>query len=255
MTALDLTPAPGAAPLGQMLLRQTKLELVLSLRRGESLLLTLVIPLALLLFFGSTDVLPVQGRAIDFVTPGILALAVTSTAFTGQAIATGFERQYGVLRRLGTTPLPRGVLLGAKTLGVVSVEVLQAVLIAAVGYALGWHPHGSLLGVLALLVIGTVAFSGLGLLLAGALPGLVVLAAANGIYVLLLLISGVVFSLDKLPVALRDIGEATPAGALVHGLRAVLQNGAGVPGRDLLVLVVWGALGLGLAARTFRWDD
>ena len=122
MSALDLTPAPGAAPMPRMLTAQTLLELRLTLRRGESVLLTLLIPLALLLFFSSVDVLPAgSGRPVDFVVPGVLALAVLSTSFTGLAIATGFERSYGALKRLGASALPRSVLLTGKTAAVLAV--------------------------------------------------------------------------------------------------------------------------------------
>ncbi|NED78883.1 ABC transporter permease, partial [Streptomyces sp. SID11233] len=73
-----------------------------------------------------------------FLTPGVLALAVMSTAFTGQAIATGFERRYGVLKRLGASPLPRWALMTAKTLSVLVTEVLQVVLLTVIAFALGW---------------------------------------------------------------------------------------------------------------------
>src|SRR3954454_10218457 len=143
MSTLDLTPAPGAAPTTRMLSAQAGLEIRLTLRRGESVLLTLIIPLALLLFFSSVDVLPAgSGRPIDFVVPGVLALAVLSSSFTGLAIATGFERSYGALKRLGASPLPRGVLLAGKTLAVLGVEVVQVALLVAVGLALGWDPRG-----------------------------------------------------------------------------------------------------------------
>jgi ABC-2 type transport system permease protein len=250
---MNLSPAPGIAPWPSMLLAQTRIEVVLTLRRGESVLLTLGIPLVLLGFFTGVHVLPADGRTIDFLTPGILALAVTSAGFTGLAIATGFERSYGVLRRLGTTPLPRWVLLAAKTLGVVLVEVVQALLIGGLALALGWHPRGNPAGVLLLVVLGTAASCGLGLLRAGTLPALVTLAAANAVWLALLLLGAVVFPASQLG-ALRGLSPALPTGALAHGLRAVLQHGTAVPGRDVLVLLAWAVVALGLAARTFRWS-
>jgi ABC-2 type transport system permease protein len=253
--ALDLTPAPAPAPVGRMLAAQTALELRLTLRRGESVLLTLIIPLALLLFFSSVDVLPAgSGRPIDFVVPGVLALAVLSTSFTGLAIATGFERSYGALKRLGASPLPRGVLLAGKTLAVLGVEVVQVVLLVAVGYALGWHPHGDPAVVLLLLVVGTGAFSALGLLMAGTLRAEATLAAANGVYLVLLLLGGIVFPLSQLPGAVSAVAHALPAAALADGLRSVLSGHAGVPFADLLVLVIWAVVAGLLAARTFRWE-
>src|SRR5438309_9729352 len=125
-------------------LAQARLELVLTLRRGESVLLTLVIPVVLLLFFSEVDILPTGVRdPVDFLAPGILALAVMSTAMVGLGIATGFERQYGVLKRLGATPLGRPALLAAKTIAILAVEVIQVGVLIGEAYALGWHPHGS----------------------------------------------------------------------------------------------------------------
>jgi ABC-2 type transport system permease protein len=258
---LDLTPAPAAASVSKMLSAQTMLELRLTLRRGESVLLTILIPLALLLFFSTVDVLPAgSGRPIDFLVPGVLALAVLSTSFTGLAIATGFERSYGALKRLGASPLPRGVLLAGKTLAVLGVEVLQVALLVAVGFALGWDPGGpgtsgasAVPAAVLLLVVGTACFAALGLLMAGALRAEATLAAANGVYLVFLMLGGIVFPLSQLPSAVARVAELLPAAALAEGLRDVLTHG-GMPWAKLAVLAVW-AVGAGLlAARTFRWE-
>lgn len=234
-----------------ILRRQTAMELRLTLRRGESLLLTLVIPLVLLAFFRAVSI---DGAGIQFLVPGILGLAVMSTAFTGQAIATGFERSYGVLARLGTTPLRRPVLLMAKTLGVIVVEAVQAVLVVGEGLALGWHPHGNAAVAVLLLVLGTAAFSGLGLLMAGTLRAEATLAAANGVYLVLLLLGGVVFPLTRLPRWVRAVAEQLPTGALTRGLHTALSSGGGFPAHDAGVLVAWAVVGIALAARLFRWQ-
>lgn len=259
MSALDLTPAPGAAPWTRMLLAQTATELRLTLRRGESLLLTVVIPVLLLALFAEVPLIALPSPRVAFLVPGVLALAVMSTAFTGQAIATGFERQYGVLKRLGATALSRPLLLAAKTLGVLAVEALQAVLVVGVGLALGWSPGTGPPGAAAaagLLVLGTAAFSGLGLLLAGTLRAEATLALANLVYLLLLAIGGVVFPLDRFPGPLRALAGALPTGALAEGLRGALAGaGAGaVPGHTWAVLAAWALAGLAAAAATFRWE-
>ncbi|MQY08551.1 ABC transporter permease [Actinomadura macrotermitis] len=251
---LDLAPAPGAVPLPRMIAAQTGYEVRGLLRNGEQLLLTLIIPVVLLTLFSATSLLDLPGRRVDFLAPGVLALAVMSTAFTGQAIGTGFERRYGVLKRLGATPLPRAGLIAAKTLTVVLVEALQAVVIGGVALALGWHPHGDPLSVLVLLLLGTAAFSGFGLLMAGTLRAEATLAAANLVYILLLAVGGVVFPLDKFPGGVRSALELLPISALADGLRQVLQHGASLPGKPLLVLAVWAVAGLALAARFFRWE-
>lgn len=234
-----------------MLRAQTRAELTLLLRNGEQVLLTLVIPLGLLVVLSTVPFVNVTGRRVDFFVPGVLALAVMSTAFTGQAIGTGFERQYGVLKRLGATPLPRWVLLLAKTLGVLTVEVLQLGLISAVGLALGWHPHGDA-SVLALVALGTAAFSGLGLLLGGTLRGLTTLAAANLLWFVLLLLGGVVFPLSELGSG-ATVLQYLPSAALSDGLRQLLQHGHLVL-RDLLSLTGWAVVSLTAAARLFRWE-
>ncbi|KQV03363.1 MULTISPECIES: ABC transporter permease [unclassified Kitasatospora] len=249
-------PRPGAAPVGRMLLAQTAFETRMLLRNGEQLLLTVVIPTVLLVLFSAVDVVDVTGpgKRVDFLAPGLLALAVMSTAFTGQAIATGFERRYGVLKRLGASPLPRWALLTAKTGCVLVTELLQVTLLAVIALGLGWSPQGSPLAVAALLVLGTAAFSGLGLLMAGTLKAEATLAAANLVFVLLLLAGGVVVPLSKFPAAVQPVLELLPISALSDGLRDVLQNGAGMPWADLGILGAWAAVGLGLAARFFRWE-
>jgi len=198
-----------------------------------------------------------QGLRVNFLVPGIMALAVISTAFTSQAIATGFERRYGVLKRLGASPLPRSGLIAAKTLTVLAVEAGQIAVIAVVGLALGWQPHGGVAGAAAaalLLLAGTAAFSGLGLLLAGTLRAEATLAMANLIYLVLLGIGGVIFPLARFPAGLRAVLLLLPSGALSDGLRSVLSGIPGSPARDLAVLVIWAAAAIVLAARTFRWE-
>jgi len=249
-------PRPGAAPLGRMLRTQTSLETRMLLRNGEQLLLTVIIPSVLLVLFSAVDIVSTTGPGarVDFLAPGLLALAVMSTAFTGQAIATGFERRYGVLKRLGASPLPRWALMTAKTGSVLVTEVLQVVLLSAIALGLGWHPHGNPLAVVLLLLLGTAAFSGLGLLMAGTLRAEATLAAANLVFILLLLAGGVIVPLSKFPAAVRPLLEALPISALSDGLRTVLQQGASMPWSDLGILVAWALVALAAAGRFFRWE-
>jgi ABC-type multidrug transport system, permease component len=238
-----------------MIAAQTALETRMLLRNGEQLLLTVVIPALLLVLFSAVDIVDTgTGEAVDFLAPGILALAVLSTAFTGQAIATGFERRYGVLKRLASSPLPRWALMTAKTLSVLVTEVLQVVLLTAIAFGLGWSPHGSPFAVLLLLVLGTAAFSGLGLLMAGTLKAEATLAAANLVFLLLLVGGGVVVPLDKFPDAAQSVLGLLPIAALSDGLRDVLQLGGAMPWGDLGILAAWSVLALGAAARFFRWE-
>lgn len=251
------SPRPGAAPLPRMVLSQAAFEVRLLVRNGEQLLLTLVIPVLLLVLGASLDVGLVEGDRVArlaVLTPGVLALAVLSTAFTSLAIATGFERRYGALKRLGATPLPRTGLLAGKTLAVLAVEAMQVTVISAVALAMGWSPRGSAVGALVLIVAGTAAFSALGLLMAGTLRAEATLAAANLVYLLLLVGGGVAVPLSRFPTAAQPLLELLPSAALAGGLRHVLDSGQALPLLPLLVLVGWTVLAGALAVRTFRWE-
>lgn len=242
------------------LVAQTRTELRLNLRNGEQLLLTLGIPVLLLVFFSQVEVLPLPDgpggepvEPIDFLAPGVLALAVLSTAFTGLAIATGFDRQYGVLKRLAATPLGRPRLLAAKTLTVVVIQLVQVAVLVPVALLLGWEPSIDPSTVVAAVVLATIAFAGVAMLMAGTLPGLVVLAAANGVYVLLLLVGDLVIPIEELPGALRTAAQALPTAAFAEILRDGVGDGEAST-RAWLVLAAWAVAAPVVAARFFRWE-
>jgi ABC-2 type transport system permease protein len=234
------------------------MEARLMVRNGEQLLLAIVIPVLVLAggVAGAHRVgIEFDERAVDALTPGVLALAVMSTAFTSLAIATGFERRYGVIKRLGASPLPRSGLLMGKVGALLVVEALQVLVVVAVGLALGWEPERSgtaLVGALLALVLGTFAFAALGLFLAGVLRAEATLAAANLVYLLLLAGGAVVLPAD----AYGGAGNALvwlPSGSLGESMRSALVDGQ-VAGAHLLALAAWGALGAVLTARTFTWE-
>ncbi len=250
------TPRPGAAPLPRMVLAQATMESRLLLRNGEQLLLALVIPLIALVggvLAAERVDLELTDRAIDVLTPGVLALAVMSTAFTSLAIATGFERRYGLIKRLGASPLPRSGLLLGKVGALLLVELCQLVVIGAVAVAMGWRPDpGFLPGLLAALLAGTFGFASLGLLMAGALRAEATLAAANLVYLLLLAGGAVVLPATSYG-AMADVVRWLPSGALGEAMRRSSLDGA-FPVLELVVMLAWGALGAVLTARTFRWE-
>ncbi|GAA3533921.1 ABC transporter permease [Aeromicrobium panaciterrae] len=258
MTALDLSPKPGAAPRMAMLRSQISMELRLLSRNGEQLLLTLIIPLVLLILGARADKIVDlgPGRPIDIITPGILALAVLSTSFTSLAIATGFERRYGVIKRLGASPLPRWGLLVGKIGAIAIIEVIQLAILSGVGLLLGWEPHGGLLAVaqaLLLVVLGTAAFGSLGLLIAGIMRAEATLAVANLVYVLLLVGGGLIVPLSRYPEAASHALQVLPSGALGQGLRDVFA-GQGPGAFSVVVLIMWAVCcGLGVS-RTFKWE-
>jgi ABC-2 type transport system permease protein len=242
------------------LVAQTRAEVFMTLRRGETLLLTVGIPVVFLLFFSSVHVVSTpHQKPVNFFVPGILALAVMSTAMVSLGIATGFERGYGVLKRLGATPLGRPRLLGAKIATIVVVELVQAAVLVAVGFGLGWNPdpHGAGTGSLAAVgavLLATAAFGGIGLFMAGVLKAEVNLAAANGLYLVLLLLGGMVVPIAKLPGGVAAVAKVLPAEALAAALHAALGTGAAVPALSWVVLAVWAVAAPLAAAVSFRWE-
>jgi len=235
---------------------QVRTEVQLVLRNGEQLLLTLGIPVMLLVFFSVVDVLPTgTDDPIDFLAPGILALAVMSTSMVSLGIGTGFERTYQVLKRLGATPLGRGRLIAAKILSVVLVELIQLAILIPVAFALGWAPTDpNWLLALVAIVIGTIAFAGIGLSLAGRLRGEINLAAQNGIYLVLLLLGGMVIPFDELPAALQAVARLLPSGALADVLRESLTQAGDRPGTSWIVLAAWALVSPLVARRLFRFE-
>lgn len=235
---------------------QIRTEVRLVSRNGEQLLLTLGIPVLLLVFFSLVDVLPTgTDEPVDFLAPGVLALAVMSTAMVSLGIGTGFERMYHVLKRLGATPLGRGRLIVAKIVAVTVVELVQFAVLVPVAYALGWRP-GSPNWLLAIagVLLGTMAFAGIGLSLAGRLRGEINLAAQNGLYLVLLLLGGMVIPFTKLPGAVRVVARALPSGALADVLRETLSGLGDRPGTSWVVLAAWAVATPLLARRLFRFD-
>src|SRR6266513_4470063 len=245
----------NAAPLHQQIIAQTRVELLLTLRRGESVLITLVVPVLLLLFFASLNIVPTTNeKAVDFLLPGILALAVMATGMVSLGIATAYERYYGVLKRLGSSPLPRSGLIIAKVISVLALEFIQVLVLISVAVILyGWRPEGSPILTLLVLAIGTVTFSALGLAMAGALRAEVTLAAANGLYLLFLLLGGGILPLSHLPPALAAIAQILPAAALTQALQETMANNASFPLNSLIILVIWAIAILVLAMKTFNW--
>lgn len=244
------------APFLRAVSAQARVELLLTLRRGESVLITLLVPVLLLLFFASIPVIPADyGAPVDFLLPGMLALAVMSTGMVSLSIATAYERHYGVLKRLGGTPLPRSGLIGAKIISVLAIEVVQILLLVAVGaLAYGWRFQGALWAAGLVLLLGTVTFAGIGLAMAGALRAETTLAAANGLYLVLLLLGGMVWPVERLPAALAAVAPLLPSAALARALRAAMTEGAALPGGSVLLLALWGCGSALLAVRTFRWE-
>jgi ABC-2 type transport system permease protein len=254
------------APLGTSVAALAAMELRLALRRGENLLVMIVIPVAVLLFFGGSGIIPLAtpSAAVAFLLPGSMALAIIATSLVNLGIATAYERQYGVLKRLGGSPMPRSGLIAAKIATVLAIEVAQLLLlVVAAVVILGWRPPDTPVpeAAIGLLVagwlLGTLAFAGLGLLMAGTLRAEATLALANALFLAFLMLGGIVLPLDHLPSWIAAIASVLPANALADIFRAALGDATGNATdvtTDLLILLAWGLAASGVATRRFRWD-
>ena len=240
----------------RILFAQLRSEIRVIARNAEQLLVIIGIPAALLVFFSQVDVLPTNGQApVDFLLPGIFALAIMSTAMVSLGIATGFERSYSVLKRLGATPLGTGRLILAKSLAVVLIELLQLVVLYSIAVMLGKDADiANAVLLVAALFAGTMAFAGIGLLMAGTLRAEINLAAQNGLYLVLLLLGGVIFPLDELPEPLQNAGKLLPSGALADVLRGAITDTAAYGQTSWIVLACWALLAPLTATKFFRWS-
>lgn len=249
--------APAVPATTTLVSRQALFDLKLLLRNGEQFILTIAIPIFLLVGLSRTSLVTLGdsgARRIDVVVPGIITLAILSTAFTALAISTGFDRRSGVLKFLGATPLQRSGLVGSKALTTVMVVALQLLILLPLAFVLGWTPSGSPLAALLLIILGIVAFASWAVALAGLLRAEATLAAANAIFVVLLMGGGVVIPLSVFPAPIATIAALLPSGALGEGLRQVLTEGQSLPWAAVAVLTVWALGGLALASRTFKWE-
>ena len=248
---------PRAASFGKQLLAQTGIELSMTLRQGERVLVTLFIPILILVFFSALKIIPVtpSESAVDFLLPGVVALAIMAAGMVSLGIATAYERHYGVLKRLGSSPLPRGGLILAKVISVLVLELIQIVILVAVAVLFyGWRPAGSLPLAILGVILGTVTFAALGLAMAGGLRAEATLAGANGLYLVFLLIGGGILPLDHLPGPLASLSQLLPPAALTQVLQNTLISGQPFPGGAFLTLAIWAVIILAVAITTFKWE-
>lgn len=242
---------PAALP--RLVATQAAAEARLTLRRSENLLAVVVLPAAALWVLGS---LVPGGRSLESALPGVLALALVASGLVNLAIATGYERGYGVLKRLGGSPLGRDGLLAAK-LGVVGViALIQVVALIGLATVMGWRPGPggwSVVAVLVALLVGSATFASIGLLLAGTLRPEATLVVANVLFLVALVLGGVLVPVPDLPATLETVAVLSPIGALAEAFRAALGAGGDYL-TSLAVVAIWGIVAAVGAIRLFHWD-
>ncbi|MCC7075857.1 MAG: ABC transporter permease [Acidimicrobiia bacterium] len=231
---------------------QARMELVLTLRRGESLVVTLAIPLGLLVFMPR---LLSGTHSIDDVAPGIIALSVVATSMVAFAISTGYDRAYGVLKLIGGSPLGRGRLIVAKVMAILVIQTAQLVLVVGVALVLGWEPAPlGIPQVVLILAVGSAAFTGLGLLMAGTLRAEGTLALANLLFLVFIPLGGVIVPPADLPGVAAGISWLLPITPLVQSLRIAFDGGWGIGSVAFVLLCAWAVVLCVAAARWFRWE-
>jgi ABC-2 type transport system permease protein len=248
---------PRPASFGKLLLHQARTELIMTLRQGERVMVTLFIPILLLIGFNALKVVPVPENesTTDFLLPGVLALAIISAGMVSLGIATAYERNYGVLKRLGSSPLPRSALILAKIISVLILELIQTVILVAVAALLySWQPAGSLPLAFLAAILGTVTFAALGMGMAGGLRAPTTLVATNALYLIFVFIGGGIFPLNRLPGPVASVAQLLPAAALTQTLQNTMVAGQPFPGGAFLTLAIWTIIILAVAIKTFKWE-
>lgn len=245
------TPSQPATAL-TMWTAQTRMEVSLFVRNGEQLLLALIIPIALLVGISVLGIGGVAEPRVASAFTAVAAVAIMSTAFTGQAIAVGFDRRYGALKRLGGTPLPRSIIVGGKVAAVVLIVAAQVVILGGIALALGWRPHvaGVIVALLPVL-LGTMAFCALGLLLGGTLKAEITLAVANLLWFVLLGFSGLAIGVVDISALQHELLMLIPSYALTYGIGQALAGH--FPLYACVVLAGWSVIGGAAATRYFSF--
>ncbi|WP_085550034.1 ABC transporter permease [Corynebacterium pollutisoli] len=243
-------PAPRRAPQARMIAAQGRTETILFLRHGEQQLLSVIIPLVALVLTATMPMFSEQ-TSLAQLLPMVLAIATSSSGFTGQAIAVAFDRRYGALKRTGASGVPASTIIFGKVIAVAAMSALQILLLGSVALFLGWRasPGGVVLG-LVILLLGITTFTALGMLMGGTLSSEMVLALANLIwFVLVGALGWVVFShgLDA-----AGWYTAIPTVALAAGLTDAFAGV--VPWLEIAVMAAWAVVASVLAVRWFRFE-
>ncbi|ACU53161.1 ABC-2 type transporter [Acidimicrobium ferrooxidans DSM 10331] len=231
-------------------------ELKLVLRQGEAALLTIVIPILGLVLFSKVKVLPVPGgiSRVNFILNGAITFGIMASGMVSQSITVAFDRSYGVLKRLGMTPLGRSGVIAAKLVAVAGLEIVELVLLLVVGAVLGWHPAGNPIEFVVGWVLATAAFAGVGLVLGGTLRAELVLGLSTLLWLVLLGLGAMVVPLGSLPGPVADIAKVLPAApaatVLLHGIAV----GGSAPLWAWVSLVAWAVVAPVAASRLFRWS-
>jgi ABC-2 type transport system permease protein len=225
---------------------QVRAELTLFTRDKTVTFFSLFFPLLTVIFFGYLN----RGNRVgevsyaSFLIAGGIGMVVSSAAFENLGVALARQRDDGVLKRLGGTPLRPWTLVQAILMTLANVLLFKATI------------SGSILWSLAVVLVGILAFTAMGFALAGLSRNTDVAgAAARALSLPMQFLCGTLIPIDQMPLPLQTIARALPLTYLVDALRsAVLSGDMAGHGRDWAVLVGCLVASLVIAVRTFRWE-
>ena len=233
-------------------------------RNPASAFFTFAFPLMFLVIFTALlggGHISIGGRQVaqsTYYVAAMAAFAVITACYTNIAISVTFQRDAGILKRTRGTPLPGGAYLSARVIHAMLVAILLVVITAVFGrafYSAAVPAGGTLLRFLVMLVVGSASFCALGLAFTAAIPNADASPAlVNATVLPLLFLSGVFIPLgDDAPTWIKWIGRVFPVKHFADGMQAGFL-GTAFHWSDVLVVAVWGAAGLLLAARFFSWE-
>jgi ABC-2 type transport system permease protein len=232
---------------------QTKWEFFLNARNSEQALLLVLIPIVILFVLTKTAIIGGENTEVFAAFATVVTVSTFAAGFTSLAIATAFERRSETLVFLGTTSLTRVEVVLAKSLGSFLLAIFAGLFTLIAALILGWNPTLSTLLLPFWMMLGVVSVSGFAYLLAGTLRAEAVLAIANGIFVLVLMFGGVIFTFSE---TITNVLEFLPPLALKNVIEfSVAPTNGGDTNviKAMCVLIAWGAAGHILASRFFKW--
>jgi ABC-2 type transport system permease protein len=234
--------------------QQFRLERKLFWRNPSAAFFNFLLPLLLLVLVAS--VFAGDPEQLEVIVPGVAGMSVMATTFNALAFNLTFLREQGILKRMRGTPIPAASYLGGLVGSAVANAFVQVALVVAIGhFVYGVDLPREPLALVGVTALGVGCFGALGVAFSHAIPNFDSAPAyANAVFLPAILISGVFYSADELPAALRGVAEALPLKHAVDLLSTTIVTGGPMPGSAIGVLVLWTAAGAFASVRFFRWE-
>jgi len=198
------------------------------------------------------------GRYIDFLVPGLLGMSLMGGGMWGVGFVTVDMRIRKLLKRFLATPMKKTHFLGGVMISrqcFLIPEVVVLIVFAAVAF--GVQIYGSVVATGFLILLGSLTFSGFGLLVASRAKTIEAVSGLMNVVMLpMWMLSGIFFSSSRYPEAAQPLIKLLPLTALIDALRAVMIDGASILSQlpQVGLLAVWGSVTFIIALKIFRWQ-